>query len=132
MPGCLDSQLPSGETEAQTGSQPSSGETEARRTATFIEDPRPNFEFGKEGEGRQVPSLPALLLPHPGPASVSLPSQTVRPLMAGPSQPPSGPRASGSARISLIRLCAGPPAHNQPQGEHALLCCVPCWESPSF
>lgn len=36
---------------------------------------------------------------------------------------PQAPRQRLS-RISLIRLCAGPPAHNQPQGWHELLCCV--------
>lgn len=73
-----------------------------------------------------MPSLPTLLLPHPAPASVSLPSQMARTLAGDSSQPPSGPRASGSARISLIRLCVGPPAHNQ------LLCCVPCRAKSTF
>lgn len=103
MPGRLDSQLPSGETEAQTGSQLSCGETEAGRTDTFIEDQTLNLGR-KERAGKSPPSPPCYC--HPGPASVSLPSQMVRTLMGDSSQPPSGPRASGSARISLIRLCA--------------------------
>lgn len=113
--GRLDSHLPSAVTEAQTGSQLSSGETEARGTDAFIRNRRPDFEFGKEREASQVLSLPTLLLPHLGPASVSLPSQMVRaPGVSFPSRP-QAPRQQLS-RISLIRLCAGPPAHNQPQG----------------
>lgn len=84
----------------------------------------------KERAGKSPPSPPCYC--HPGPASVSLPSQMVRTLIGDSFQPPSGPHASCSARISLIRLCAGPPAHNQPQGWHVLLCCVSCPEKSTF
>lgn len=130
VPGRLDSQLPSGETEAQTGSQLSCGETEAGRTDTFIEDQTLNLGR-KERAGKSPPSPPCYC--HPGPASVSLPSQMVRTLMGDSSQPPSGPCASGSARISLIRLCAASCSQPAPRlARAAVLYVPPGRKSPPF